>query len=997
MTLVCTRTRTLIFILSIFSYLFGLTKFHGQSFPNSSSLSTGQGPVNSLDPVWTVSQQWYATDPGSPTTAVPAPTFTPALINNNCAPGAWVAPMAGTNWITGQDANCATNTGAGYRYFRLTLDLPADCNGYSVTNYGSYILEFNGYVDNSIINIYVNGVATGISGGGFAAGTALNITLPGPWQVGTNYVDILIYNTPNGGGSNPYGLLLQAITNAPTDTDGDGVPNVNDLCPCDPGNNPYGCTDPTINNCDINAIRNVMASQNCVELALCSSECSVYFLNKNSMSGSQAQAFANTFGANLVSIQNQAENDCIMYALNNLNDPTVSSIIWIGFNDEAVEGVFEWYDQSPITYTNWAPGEPNNVGPNGEDCTQIYPNGEWNDLPCNSNNAQSIIEFNLCPVINLGPDISICLNDTANIQPAPAILGSSPYDYSWSNGTTTLNNSVSPVTNSTYIITVTDRYNCEVKDTIEVQVLNLPNVTTITDTSICAGESLVFYGYGAQTYAWNNSVTDGVPYTPTNSATYTVVGTDANGCQDSAQVTVTLNPLPPVDAGTSQSICINDSIVLTGSGAISYTWDQGITDGVHFAPSNTATYTVTGIDANGCVNTDSVIITVNPLPNVTAGNDFAICDGDAVTLNGAGANTYIWDQGVSDGIAFIPVNTATYTVIGTDNYGCQNTAQVTVTINPLPMVDAGPDQVVCLGDMVTLSATGANSYIWNWGVTNDVAFSPTNTQTYTVTGTDANGCVNTDQVVVTVNDLPIVFAGADQQICEGDYVVLNGSGAITYTWDQGVINGVSFSPSTTQTYTVTGTDANGCMNTDQVQVTVYPYPTPGFETNSPAQVLITPLEIYNTAQNYTGVMYFLENGLFIGSGDPTTHNFTQSGHYYITQVVNNHMCVDSLTQLVEVEPGAHIFIPNSFTPTPQDGINDVWRPIMTYLNEFELLIFNRWGNLIYQSNDIYEGWNGGYFNDISKPVESGTYVYKIFYRNMNGNNQSIEGFVNVIR
>src|SRR5690606_35038306 len=121
----------------------------------------------------------------------------------------------------------------------------------------------------------------------------------------------------------------------------------------------------------------------------------------------------------------------------------------------------------------------------------------------------------------------------------------------------------------------------------------------------------------------------------------------------------------------------------------------------------------------------------------------------------------------SDGIAFIPVNTATYTVIGTDNYGCQNTAQVTVTINPLPMVDAGPDQVVCLGDMVTLSATGANSYIWNWGVTNDVAFSPTNTQTYTVTGTDANGCVNSDQVVVTVNDLPIVFAGDRKSVVEG--------------------------------------------------------------------------------------------------------------------------------------------------------------------------------------------------------------------------------------
>lgn len=996
MALICAKKRTLFLLVTLFFILTGLNNLQGQSFPNSASLSTGQGAVNSLDPVWTVSQQWYATNPGSPTTASPAPTFLPALINNNCAPGAWVVPMAGTNWITGQDANCATNTGAGYRYFRLTLNLPADCNGYSVTNYGSYVLEFNGYVDNTITNIYVNGVATGISGGGFNAGSGLSITLPGPWQVGTNYVDILLYNTPNGGGSNPYGLLLQAVTNAPTDTDGDGVPNVNDLCPCDPGNNPYGCTDPTLNNCDINAIRNVMANQNTVELALCSSDCSVYFLNKNSMSGSQAQAFANQFGANLISIQNQAENDCIMNALNNLNDPAVSNIIWIGYNDEAVEGVFEWYDQSPVTYTNWAAGEPNNSGGN-EDCTQIYPSGLWNDLPCNSNNAQSIIEFNLCPVINVGPDITICLNQSATIQPAPAILGSSPYSYTWSNGTATLTNTVSPTTNSTYILTVTDRYNCEAKDTIDIQVLNLPVISTINDTAICLGESIALNGNGAQSYTWNNGVVNGVTFTPLNTTTYKVVGTDANGCKDSAQVTITINPLPIIDAGADQIICMNDSVILAASGAITYNWNNGVTDGIPFAPNNTNTYTVIGIDANGCENQDSLIITVNPLPNVSAGNDFAICDGDVAVVNGSGASNYVWDNGINNGIAFNPTNTATYTVIGTDVNGCENTDQITITVHPLPMVDAGSDQVVCIGDVVTLMGTGATNYIWNWGVTNANPFYPANTQTYTVTGTDNNGCVNTDQVVVTVNQLPQVFAGNDKMICLGDNLILSGSGAVSYTWDNGVLDGVTFSPTSTQTYTVIGIDANGCENTDNVQVTVYTYPIPGFETNSPAQVLIKPLEIYNTASNYTSVMYYLQGGSFIGSGDPTVHSFLESGNYYITQVVHNYICVDSLTQLVEVEPGAHVFIPNSFTPTPQDGINDVWKPIITYLNEFEMLIFDRWGNLIYRSNDIYEGWNGGHFNDIGKPVKSGTYVYKISYRHMNGNTQSLEGFVNVIR
>jgi len=137
---------------------------------------------------------------------------------------------------------------------------------------------------------------------------------------------------------------------------------------------------------------------------------------------------------------------------------------------------------------------------------------------------------------------------------------------------------------------------------------------------------------------------------------------------------------------------------------------------------------------------------------------------------------------------------------------------------PLP-VNAGVDQTVCVGIAVTLSGSGATSYTWDNGVSNGVPFTPAvGSLTYTVTGTTGS-CSNTDHVVVTVNALPTVNAGVDQTVCAGIAVTLSGSGATSYTWDNGVTNGTPFTPLSTTTYTVTGTD-NGCQNTDQVLVTV---------------------------------------------------------------------------------------------------------------------------------------------------------------------------------
>lgn len=352
----------------------------------------------------------------------------------------------------------------------------------------------------------------------------------------------------------------------------------------------------------------------------------------------------------------------------------------------------------------------------------------------------------------------------------------------------------------------------------------LPTVGAGADQSICAGTSVTLSGLGAQAYTWNNGVTNSAAFIPVATQTYTVTGTDANGCTNTDQVLVTVKPLPTVSAGADQIVCTGSSTTLSGSGAVSFTWNNGVTDDVAFTPAANQTYTVTGTGANGCTNTDQMTVTVVALPAVSAGNDQTVCIGSAITLSGSGAQTYAWTN-AADGTPFIPLTSATYTVTGTDNNGCTNTDDVEVTVNELPVVNAGTDQTVCAGETVILNANGAQTYTWSNGTANGAGFIPAATAILSVTGTDANGCTNNDQLTVTVNPVPTVNGGADQVVCLGETVVLNANGAAIIQWNNGVNNGVGFNASVSQSYVVTGTTADGCEDTDTVSITVNPLPT----------------------------------------------------------------------------------------------------------------------------------------------------------------------------
>ena len=435
-----------------------------------------------------------------------------------------------------------------------------------------------------------------------------------------------------------------------------------------------------------------------------------------------------------------------------------------------------------------------------------------------TNTAQVQVAVNALPTVSAGQNQAVCAGTSVTLS------GSGAASYTWNNGVT---NAVAftPNATTTYTVTGTDANGCTNTAQVQVAVNALPTVSAGSNQTVCAGTSVTLNGSGAQSYTWNNNVQDGVAFTPSTTQTYTVTGTDANGCTNTAQVQVAVNALPTVSAGQNQAVCAGTAVTLNGSGAQSFTWNNNVQNGVAFTPSTTQSYTVTGTAANGCTNTAQVQVAVNALPAVSAGQNQAVCAGTSVTLSGSGAQSYTWNNNVQDGVAFTPSTTQSYTVTGTDANGCTNTAQVQVAVNALPTVSAGQNQAVCAGTSVTLSGSGASSYSWNNGVTNAVAFTPSTTQSYTVTGTDANGCTNTAQLTVTVNALPTISAGQNQAVCAGTSVTLNGSGAQSYTWNNNVQDGVAFTPSTTQTYTVTGTDANGCTNTAQVQVAVNALPT----------------------------------------------------------------------------------------------------------------------------------------------------------------------------
>ncbi len=448
-----------------------------------------------------------------------------------------------------------------------------------------------------------------------------------------------------------------------------------------------------------------------------------------------------------------------------------------------------------------------------------------------SSNAIANVAINALPTVSITGSNAICAGSSVNLA------GTGALTYTWSTSATTTSISVSPTLTTAYTTTGTAANGCRNVFTKTITVNALPTISTSSSSSVvCAGSNASLVASGASTYTWMPGSLSGatVTATPTLNTSYTVTGTDVNGCTNTSVRSVTVNASPTVNiSSASQTVCMGSPVTFTASGGTTYSWTSGGGTGASatYTPSSPTSYTVTGTTA-GCSSNAIANVAINALPTVSITGSNAICTGSSVNLTGTGALTYTWStSATTTSISVSPTLTTAYTTTGTAANGCKNVFTKTITVNALPTINtSSSSSVVCSGSNASLIASGASTYTWMPGSLSGatVTATPTLNTTYTVTGTDVNGCTNTSVRSVTVNSLPSVTATASStNICAGQSTTLTGSGAASYTWMPGSITGNPIAPAPTGniTYTLIGLGSNGCVGQTVRSITVNPNPT----------------------------------------------------------------------------------------------------------------------------------------------------------------------------
>ncbi len=350
--------------------------------------------------------------------------------------------------------------------------------------------------------------------------------------------------------------------------------------------------------------------------------------------------------------------------------------------------------------------------------------------------------------------------------------------------------------------------------------------------AICSGTSLTLTTNAASSYTWStgNTTNNSIVVTPATTTTYSVAGTSTANCFAVNYITVTVSPGVPVlsIASSSNNLCLGKSATLTASGALTYTWTGGITNGVGFIPLTTTNYTVSG--QNGCgISTAVTSITVAPLPVTAIVTPTTMCAGSTATLNAASAVTgYTWFPGplIGGSVVVGPVATTVYTVVASDGT-CSGTAFVNLPTLPVPtLAVVASSTLVCEGSPVTLTASGAASYSWTTPANTTgsvITVNPNGPTLYQVVGTNAVGCTSPQSQIVLTNSSPTVNITTNKTIaCPGDAVNLlaGGSGATSYAWTNGPGTAAyNVNPAFTTAYVVTGTGL-GCTTSKTITIAV---------------------------------------------------------------------------------------------------------------------------------------------------------------------------------
>lgn len=585
-----------------------------------------------------------------------------------------------------------------------------------------------------------------------------------------------------------------------------------------------------------------------------------------------------------------------------------------------------------------------------------------------------------------------------------------------------------------------------VSNTFSIPIYINPVTVASVDTSICLGDSTQLFVGGGNTFHWtvlpggDDSTSLSCTYcdspwvTPSMTTSYVVTSDLASICARSVDtVTIVVATGPALTITPDTVTCMNANLqlnvnALPATQPYNYTWsptiylnNPNVSNPIMQLPQNNTSYTVTVVPQGilACSSTATVNVEVLKGFDIT-NNDTLICSGSTVSINSIGGNpkyTYLWTPpvGVSNtGIltpAIVPPAPGVFTYnVTASKVGCPDSSQsITITVNPIPVLNAGADRELCLGDTVQLHATvtPANpNYTWNWIPSSDLSdpaspdpvFDGVSSTMLQLIVSDSIGCSDTDLVLMTINPSNFIILNGDRSICPGDSTTLSASGAVNYLWQPAMYVSDSTAPnitvfpiSTTQ-FTVYGYNTKGCLDSASANVVVYP----GAVVDAGDDQTIYPGESAQLMAdgNCSFFSWFPPNGLTATNIKDPLASPTVTTRYYVTaQTETGCNGVDSVDVLISTE--SLIDIPNAFSPGSGTGLNDglhiIVKGIVT-LNSFK--IFNRWGQMVFSTTDINKGWNGQ-FN--GKPQPMGTYVYVLDAVTNTGRRFTKQGNVTLFR
>jgi len=652
------------------------------------------------------------------------------------------------------------------------------------------------------------------------------------------------------------------------------------------------------------------------------------------------------------------------------------------------------------------------------------------------NTATTSVLVNPTPVITVN-NPGTCVNQTINLTSTGggSYSWTGPMAFSSIAQNPSIPNAVTGMSGA-YTVLVTSAAGCTNSAVSNVTVYPLPVPNITSNSPVCAGNTLNLFGTGGATYAWSGPGYTGPTQNPTiNNVTASAGGVytllvSSGTCTASTTYTVVINPLPVFSFSGTNVLCNGQSNgtstvnVTVGTGPYNYNWSTIPAQNSQAATSLPAgNYSCTVTDANGCTSMSSTQITQPTQFSVSVtSNTPSACANTPINVNAIGAGgtgpyTYNWVSGPTSS-SFVANQSAAgnylYTMNAVDAYNCPASANISLTFFALPVVSV-TSSTICAGQTTAVTASGANTYIWQPGNVTGATYSYTgnNTLNLSVIGT-ANGCSNSATTAIMVNPNPVsninlgnakgcvptcvtFSAGSSSSITAYNWI-LNGAG-IT-----GSVNGAyCFDEAASYTLGLTVMDGFGCTSTVvPVTIDIYPQPVADFN-HAPLKPIVNqdPFVTFTDASYNATIVswnwYFMNTAQFTSIEQNPTFPYTEPGTYPVVLVVKSDKgCTDTLIRPLVVMEDFGIYVPNAFTPNG-DGLNDIFQPKGFGVTKYELNIYDRWGERVFHTTTFEQGWDGSFTGRGQKPCEEGTYTWLINCTSVFNKSHELKGHVTLMK